>query len=750
MAQPKVKVRFELEGEGEARAGIRRTASEAENAADRIDKRFKDLGDTLKALGIGALIGKALGFAISQTVEAEKVNAALEARLKSLGGTASSSKDRILELAAVLQSKTTFEDDAITQAATSLLAFTNIDPSKFDKALGAVLDVSTAKMIDLGSAADIVGKALNEPSKAMRTLRELGVELDDSQQKLIQSFLDAGEEAKAQQVILDELTARYDGAAVAARDTFGGAIEALKVSLGNLVEGGPDTLTGARQGVEELNRALNDPDFKDSTDKLVAAIFDVIGWVAKLAEAFVNAGETIGRVFGFIAQEGRHAIDLNQALLSADVEGVKRATAAITAEYARAAKEQDEMLRGRKEVNTPGGAIQFIDPPKPPPAARFKTEDTITIHAGDGFGSGKAADRAAKREAERAAREALRLQKEQERAAAEYKKSLEDLRAEIDGPLAQAQLQYERRLDELNALAKTGKVGDEEQTEAKKLLRAEYEKTVAAIEKQLDPAAQLLDDMRFELSLLGLTNAQRRTAIQLRQLDGKASAEQAAQIAQLNQEYEDQQKGIDAMDNVRQAADQTFADIITGSKSALDAVKSFFDAVAAQIAQLLAQQLTDGLFGAPGTQGSGPLGGIFNSIFGSIFGGGSGGGGASSSGGGGILSSIFSSIFGGGSGGTPYYGADGGASLFGFTGLPGFALGGNPPVGSPYWVGEKGPELRIDRHPGTILPMDKLGMGGGQQIFNVSVPSTMEYRTAAQIAQEMGREVQRANARRSA
>ena len=41
----------------------------------------------------------------------------------------------------------------------------------------------------------------------------------------------------------------------------------------------------------------------------------------------------------------------------------------------------------------------------------------------------------------------------------------------------------------------------------------------------------------------------------------------------------------------------------------------------------------------------------------------------------------------------------------------GFADGGNPPVGVPYLVGEQGPELRIDRSPGTIIPNGKFGGG---------------------------------------
>lgn len=46
--------------------------------------------------------------------------------------------------------------------------------------------------------------------------------------------------------------------------------------------------------------------------------------------------------------------------------------------------------------------------------------------------------------------------------------------------------------------------------------------------------------------------------------------------------------------------------------------------------------------------------------------------------------------------------------------LLGFASGGDPPVGQPYLVGENGPELRVDKSQGTIIPNHVLkGLGGG-------------------------------------
>lgn len=67
-----------------------------------------------------------------------------------------------------------------------------------------------------------------------------------------------------------------------------------------------------------------------------------------------------------------------------------------------------------------------------------------------------------------------------------------------------------------------------------------------------------------------------------------------------------------------------------------------------------------------------------------LFGGGGGGGGAA-----------FSSGFNPGT-----------STAFGGMSIPGFADGGNPPVGRPSLVGEKGPELFVPRTSGTIVPAD--------------------------------------------
>jgi len=62
-------------------------------------------------------------------------------------------------------------------------------------------------------------------------------------------------------------------------------------------------------------------------------------------------------------------------------------------------------------------------------------------------------------------------------------------------------------------------------------------------------------------------------------------------------------------------------------------------------------------------------------------------------------------------------GAYGGGSA-GSVGISGFANGGDPPVGVPSLVGERGPELFIPKTAGTIIPNGSLSgaMGGGPTI----------------------------------
>lgn len=76
----------------------------------------------------------------------------------------------------------------------------------------------------------------------------------------------------------------------------------------------------------------------------------------------------------------------------------------------------------------------------------------------------------------------------------------------------------------------------------------------------------------------------------------------------------------------------------------------------------------------------------------------------------GFLNALFGSMF--GMGANPYQPAA-------VMGMPGYADGGNPAVGRPSIVGERGPELFVPRTAGTIIPNHALsGVGGTTNVTN--------------------------------
>lgn len=84
------------------------------------------------------------------------------------------------------------------------------------------------------------------------------------------------------------------------------------------------------------------------------------------------------------------------------------------------------------------------------------------------------------------------------------------------------------------------------------------------------------------------------------------------------------------------------------------------------------------------------------------------------------VSGFFNSIFGGGGGGFDLFSSstnfNNGGGLAGFFG---FADGGEPPVGVPSMVGERGPELFIPKTAGTIIPNNKLADAMGSRPQNI-------------------------------
>lgn len=228
-------------------AEVDRLAKKAgDNLADHTDSGASRAGEALKKFGkvaavaLAATGAAAVAFGVSSAkafIESENAIAQTEAVLKSTKGVAGVTAEAITNLANSLQRQTRYGDEAIRSAQNMLLTFTNIGKKTFPDATEAVLDMATAMGTDLNSTAIQVGKALQDPVRGATALQRVGVRLSESQKDLIQKFVDAGDAAGAQAIILKELQTEFGGSAKAAGQTFAGQLERLKNQLGDVQEG---------------------------------------------------------------------------------------------------------------------------------------------------------------------------------------------------------------------------------------------------------------------------------------------------------------------------------------------------------------------------------------------------------------------------------------------------------------------------------------------------------------------------------
>jgi hypothetical protein len=312
-----------------------------------------------------------------------------------------------------------------------------------------------------------------------------------------------------------------------------------------------------------------------------------------------------------------------------------------------------------------------------------------------------------------------------------------DMQAALDGPLAQAEREHAKRVEQLNQLAAQSPIAAAGLKNALEAEAKAHEKNVQAIQAELNPLGALLDDMQFELQMIGKSNAERAVMIELRRshIDVMSQEAQAA-LANANamdSEAKAQQTSIDLMDDFRRGASNALSDFVTGAKSAKDALKEFFDELAQQVTKAISDNWIQKLFGQEGTNGSGTSGGGWLS---------------------GLLGSLFSS-----GGGEQWY-ANGGAFE---NGVQKFAYGGV--VTSPTnfgmaggrlgLMGEAGPEAILPLHRG---PDGKLGVRmeaaneparSGPTVVNqtVVVQGRIDSRTPSQFAQATAREQNRASNR---
>lgn len=214
---------------------------DAESGVEAFSTRAQNLGKNIAKVGGALTAGITLPLAAFGASSVQSFQAAeaaltdLEATLASTNHVAGVSIEQLTEHASALQKVTKFSDEAIMGGQGMLLTFTKIGADVFPDATVAMLNMAE-KFGGVEQASIQLGKALNDPIQGVAALRRVGIQLTEAQEEQIKQFMEVGDIASAQRVILGELETQFGGLAEAMGQTTTGKIEQFKNQLDDVKE----------------------------------------------------------------------------------------------------------------------------------------------------------------------------------------------------------------------------------------------------------------------------------------------------------------------------------------------------------------------------------------------------------------------------------------------------------------------------------------------------------------------------------
>lgn len=217
---------------------------EAETAkfTEEINKARRSLnGLNLTKLAIGGIATAAiaatgavvsfvgsLGDGIKIFEETERYMARTEAQLRATGSAVGFSSSEMDKFARSVAMNTLASTDGVRQAMSVMMTFKSVTGESFKEAIKLSQDLAETFGTDISSEARNLGRALESPAEAISILKRKGIELTSEQQNLINSFVETGDKAKAQEIIFKALQDRVGGTGEsAASGTLSGSLDTL-------------------------------------------------------------------------------------------------------------------------------------------------------------------------------------------------------------------------------------------------------------------------------------------------------------------------------------------------------------------------------------------------------------------------------------------------------------------------------------------------------------------------------------------
>lgn len=288
---------------------------------------------------------------------------ALAAELDRTGYASQRTAGDIAKLSTTLGEGSRFSAAEIANTARELLKFRSVTGDVFDRAVKVSADLAVKLGTDLPAAANLLGKALDDPARAASDLAEKGINLTFAQQSQAKAFADSGDKAKAQGVILDAVSTKTGDAASKMTDaeratkTLDDAFDRLYVTIGTRLNKVLDDLADGIRTVghafdnvlgplkELLAGGMNSLSVAITADPIEKQLSDVSARLetAKKAYSAAVSGSDIDET----------------ARLGMDVEILERKRAGLEAQAAAAKRRRDDEQREIGQRQTDDRAQRF-------------------------------------------------------------------------------------------------------------------------------------------------------------------------------------------------------------------------------------------------------------------------------------------------------------------------------------------------------------------------------------------------------
>lgn len=254
----------------------------AQTSLGNVSKSIEGVQNLLKSafsvIGITASVGAVVNFgkkAVASADEANKRFNVLANTIRATGASTWTSVEELDKMAKAYAQSTDYSVSEVEKMQSVLLGFKNISGETFEQASDAIMDMATVMGMDLTSAVQTVGKALDDPIKGLDSLRRQGFAFTDEQKAELTQLVKNGDQLKAQQIILNELATTYGGASKAGQSAFARlqhTMDEFRENIGNKLMPVVNTVMGnMSESMTRVMNIINSADF----DRFVAIIVNI-------------------------------------------------------------------------------------------------------------------------------------------------------------------------------------------------------------------------------------------------------------------------------------------------------------------------------------------------------------------------------------------------------------------------------------------------------------------------------------------